>query len=168
MTITHHTDIHPPGKPSGPIDHLAYNRRVTDQLLYYWLMKKGKRRFPRESDIAPADLPEAWKFCFLVQARDVTKEDLYNYTYFGDALRESYELGILEDGVLPMISPRASLLYAKHMDVVRTGKPLIESGEGLSYNNIILYRQCFLPLGQEGGPVDFILGCMNYKIVKNT
>ncbi len=144
----------------------VYNRRVTDQLLYYWLMKKGKRPYPPEAEIRPDDLPEAWRYCFLIQRLDVEKGGVYNYSYLGDAIKQSYKIGVLEEGLMPMVSPKASLLHAKFVDVLRTGKPLIEAGEGMNLNKMVAYRQCFLPLGEENAPPDFIIGCVNYKIVK--
>src|SRR5262249_14258617 len=137
-------------------------RRISDTLLYYWFCLKGRRPYPAVQEIKPEDLNTIWPYCFLLQSHKSDGSQTYHYEYFGEALKTAYDQGQLEPGFLPIASPVADHLLTKYNDVLRTGLPLIEQGEGLSFNTPIVYRQCLLPLGPVNEAPDFILGGLHF------
>lgn len=121
------------------------------------------REMPVENDIDPDALRDIWDHCFLIQVRDLAQED-YNYTYLGDAIRESYRTGLSEADDAPIASPNAARLNEAYLHVIATRAPLIEEGEFTNYaGHLIKYRQCLLPLG-ENRHVLAILGGMRFKL----
>ena len=118
---------------------------------------------PTEQDIDPDDIPDLWDSCFLIHVKDLDKPD-YNYTYLGPKIMEAYEHGLTPDQSDLLFTPNAGKLMVNYTRVIHTFKPLVEEGEFKNlHQETVKYRQCLLPLG-ENGQVDAILGGMHYKI----
>lgn len=141
-------------------------RRITLRLLAYWEKLRGERDMPTEEDIDPDDIQDLWDSCFLIHVKDLAKPD-YNYTYLGQAIIDAYRYGLSDDEETGLISPNAGKLANGYNQVVITAKPLLEEGEFRNLNNqIVKYRQCLLPLGEEQR-VKAIFGGMRFKIFPN-
>lgn len=146
-------------------DHFSSaERRLTLRLLAYWEKLRRGRPMPTEQDINPEDIADLWDNCFLVHAADLSKPD-YNYTYLGENISEAYKAGLSEkDDENSMCSPNASKMAKGLAKVTATGKPLLEEGEFPNlHNETVKYRQCLLPLG-ENGKVVAIFGGMRFKV----
>ena len=90
-----------------------------------------------------------------------TKSTKYSYSYLGREIIEAY--GHSEEDPKTAIAPHAGMIDG-YMTVVRTRKPLIESGEFTNrHNQAVRYRQCLLPLG-EGDEVQAIFGALHLKV----
>jgi hypothetical protein len=144
-------------------DLSGMERRLTLRLIAYWERVRGERLMPSESDIDPDDLHDLWDYCFLVQVRDLIKED-YNYTYLGSAIVDAYRAGLSMSDPGRLVAPSANKLTISYQQVINTRAPVIEEGE---FNNLrgdrVKYRQCMLPLSY-GEAVDAIFGGMRFKI----
>lgn len=141
----------------------AVERRITLRLMAYWEKLRKDRPMPVEDDINPDDLEGLWDYCFLIHVKDLEKQD-YNYTYLGLALQEAYEGNVASDGGDSLASLNASKLAGSFGKVIELGLPVLDEGQFINlHNDKVLYRQCLLPLG-ENGQVDAIFGGMRFKI----
>jgi len=143
--------------------HSIIERRITLRMLSYWEKLRRGRPMPTEQDVDPDDIPDLWDSCFLIHIKDLDKPD-YNYTYLGQKIVDAYEHGLSESEASQLLSPNAARLKANYTRVMQTFKPLVEEGEFKNMRDeTVKYRQCLLPLG-ENGQVEAILGGMHYKI----
>ena len=138
-------------------------RRITLRLIAYWeKMRKGKA-MPTEDDIDPDYLKDLWDYCFLIHVKDLDKPD-YNYTYLGDEIKKAYQGELSGSECGEVASPNAKELAVSYEKVIKNCTPLLDEGEFVNmHNDVVKYRQCLLPLG-ENGKVDAIFGGMRFKI----
>lgn len=138
-------------------------RRITLRLLAYWERLRDGRAMPGENDINPDDIQDLWDHCFLVAVKDIGKPD-YSYTYLGTAILQAYRDGLSEEDAGGALSLNAAKLTDSFLKVAQTARPLLEEGEFRNFSGkVVRYRQCLLPLGQDG-VVDAIFGGMRYKL----
>ncbi len=138
-------------------------RRITLRLIAYWEKLRKDNLMPTEDDIDPDDLQDLWDYCFLIHVKDLDKPD-YNYTYLGEAIKKAYQGELEGEGGDQVASPNAKELAVSYEKVIRTSAPLLDEGEFINlHNDLVKYRQCLLPLG-ENGKVDAIFGGMRFKI----
>jgi hypothetical protein len=141
----------------------ATERRITLRLLAYWEKLRAGRAMPSKDDIKSEDLHDLWENCFIVQVPTHRQTD-FNYTHLGDAIRRAYLGGELDEDVKKLASLNAAWLEESHEQLQDKCEPLVQEGEFRNfYNEIIRYRQCLLPLG-ENGKIEAIFGGMRYKI----
>lgn len=140
-------------------------QRIIFLLFGYWekLRRDLGKLLPSESDIDPDDIEGLWDYCFLVQTRDMQKDD-YNYTYLGSAILEAYKAGLSQDNPCGLVSPNANRLALNYSRLLETKQPILEDGEFRNVRNqLVKYRQCLLPLGYRD-EVDAIFGGMRFRI----
>lgn len=138
-------------------------RRITLKLIAYWEKLRKGRLMPVEDDIDPDYLKDLWDYCFLIHVKDLDKPD-YNYTYLGDAIKRAYQGELSGENNSNVASPNAKELAISYEKVIRTCAPLLDEGEFVNmHNDMVKYRQCLLPLG-ENGNVDAIFGGMRFKV----
>lgn len=141
----------------------AGERRITLRLLAYWEKLRAGRDMPSEEDIDPDDIGDLWDHCFLIHIKDLQKEG-YHYTYLGSEIKKAYQGGLSDADTNGLVSPNAVKLADCYMEIMHSGKPLVDEGEFRnSHGDMVKYRQCLLPLGASG-QVDTIFGGMRYKI----
>ena len=138
-------------------------RRITIRMLSYWEKLRRNRVMPSVNDVNPEDLQDLWDNCFIVHLKDVGNAD-QNSTYIGKAILDAYQQGLSEEDDHRLISPDLETFMHHHKAIFESPKPLLEEGE---FDNTLLgtvkYRQCILPLG-ENGKVEAILGGMHFKV----
>ena len=138
-------------------------RRITLRMLSYWEKIRAGRAMPTAQDFNSADLEDRWDSCFLIYLKDNSTPDHTN-TYIGKAILEAYRHGLTGDEDHMLISPDVAMFLLNHQQILKSTKPLLEEGE---FENFLLgtvkYRQCLLPLG-ENGKLTAILGGMHFKI----
>lgn len=141
----------------------AMERRITLRMLSYWEKLRKDRPMPTEQDIDPDDIVDLWDSCFLIHVKDLNQPD-YNYTYLGQKILDAYKHGLSDGDATEVLSPNAGKLAMSFSKVIESSKPLIGEGEFKNiHQETVKYRQCLLPLG-ENGRVDAILGGMHFKI----
>ena len=143
-------------------------RRITLRLIAYWEKLRKGNLMPVEDDIDPDYIKDLWDYCFLIHVKDLSKPD-YNYTYLGTEIQKAYQ-GDLAGGedMGGIASPNAGELAVSYEKVIRTCSPLLDEGEFVNmHNDVVKYRQCLLPLG-ENGKVDAIFGGMRFKVFPRT
>lgn len=147
-----------------PPDHgSGIERRLTLRLISYWERVRADKVMPSENDIDPEELADLWDYCFLVQVRDLAKND-YNYTYLGSAIVEAYRAGLSREDPSGIVAPNANKLAHNYARVINEKKPVLEEGEFYNlHGDLVKYRQCLLPLGYTE-KVDAIFGGMRFKI----
>lgn len=156
MSSASESDIYPYGE-----------RRLSLRLLRYWQEKRGVRPMAVENDIDPEELGEDWAFCFLLQARDVTNIQDYNFTYLGEKIMGAYFDKAIDEHNQFMVGPNAFRLSGHFSRVLETKAPVLDEGEFQTlHGRRVLYRQVLLPLGEDDANVEAIFGAMNYKIAQ--
>ncbi len=141
----------------------ALERRITLRLIAYWEKLRNGNLMPVEDDIDPDYIKDLWDYCFLIHVKDLSKPD-YNYTYLGEAIKKAYQGELDSNGEESIATPNAKELAVSYEKVIRTCSPLLDEGEFVNmHNDIVKYRQCLLPLG-ENGKVDAIFGGMRFKV----
>ena len=137
-------------------------RRITLRMLSYWEKLRQDRLMPAVADVKPEDLQDLWDSCFLIPLMGRVNPD-YERAYIGKAILEAYRTGLAEGDDYHIISPDISGFVRGHQKLFEVSKPLLEEGEFTSgVLGVVKYRQCLLPLG-ENGRVDAILGGMSFK-----
>lgn len=140
--------------------------RYHSRLLQYWHDLKGKRPFPRESDINPDELEDIWASCFLISIDDVTRRVGYRYSYMGPDLVEAYGSDPNDElATSHLISVSDPTMIEKLNETIARKQPVNDEAEFVNMKKInIRYRTCILPLGNPDGEVTHLLGCMRWKI----
>jgi hypothetical protein len=138
-------------------------RRLSLRLLRYWNERRGARPMPTEQDIDPEVLGDDWGYCFLLQSRDVSNIQDYNFTYLGQKILRAYFDTSIDAHNQFMVGPNAFRLSGYFDRVISSRAPVIDEGTFHTlHGRQILYRQVLLPLGAEDR-VEAIFGGMNYK-----
>jgi hypothetical protein len=141
---------------------LGSERRITLRLLAYWEKMRAGRPMPSEKDIRPGDVQDLWDNCFLIQVANPPRKS--DYKHLGDAIRRAYLGGDLEDHDPRLISMDPAELEAHYERIITTKEPVVDEGEFRNpFNETIRYRQCLLPLG-ENGRVKAIFGGMRFRV----
>lgn len=140
-------------------------RRLPVKLYHYWNRLRGKRWFPSEDAINPEDIPDIWRYCFLIQVNDLKNRKRADFTYLGNGILDVYHDFLSDEDASDFISPSSSHLSQNFWQVIETKKPIMQSGEFLtSRGNTIKFRQCLLPLGKYDIEVESIFGCARLKL----
>ena len=144
--------------------HAQDERRHAFRLFSYWNDCCRHRIIPHEDDIDPDHpfLAEAWPDCFVIQIRDLIKEE-FNYTYLGPAIVKGYEDDLITDQKNEMVSLNAAKLRPQVHRVIESRYPLILEGEFVNRRGCkIKFRQALFPFGRE--EVQVVLGHIGYHI----
>lgn len=144
---------------------MEIERRITHRLINYWQRIKGDRVLPSETDIDSDDIADMWGDCFIIQLHDMedlTRAHAYTYTYLGKALSELYEPpSDGNDGVLSVLNSERLMGMVSEMQMTKL--PIVEHMENFRHQGrVIKYRMCVLPLGEENGRINGLLGGLRF------
>lgn len=125
-------------------------RRLSLRLLAYWEKKRGLRAMPQLPDInAAEELHDYWQDCFLLRITDASS-GAYEFIHRGSVIEEHW--------------PDLETLQVSLATLLAKATPLIEEGElAKGQREMLKYRQCLLPLGDEHG-IAAVLGGVRFKI----
>lgn len=140
-------------------------RRITLRLMAYWEKKRGENAMPAPHDIDPEDIGDLWDHCFMVEVAKKKKAG-YRYTYLGAAIRRAWLGGAVEHDEEGLPRSFDAATFGEHFEsIIETGKPIVHEGHFSNLREeIVHYRQCILPLG-ENGQVAAIFGGIKFKIL---
>jgi hypothetical protein len=137
-------------------------RRITLRMLSYWEKLRQNRPMPTAADVSPEGMGDLWDSCFMLYFNGDSTLD-YEKTYMGKVIVDAYRHGLNEEDDPLIISPDISRFVLNHHKILDMQKPILEQGEFPSFLlGTVKYRQCLLPLG-ENGKVTAILGGMHFK-----
>ena len=148
------------------IKDMEIERRITHRLVDYWQRIKGDRVLPSEIDIDSDDVADMWPDCFILQIHDVedlTRAHAYTFTFVGKNLSSLYTSASGEhDGLLSVLDSEHLMGVVSEMQMTKL--PVVEQVEAFPHQgSTIKYRMCLLPLGNESGKINGILGGLRYK-----
>ena len=150
----------------GALRDIASERRQALKVVHYWDHLRGERPMPHEDDLDldHEAIHDIWDHCFVVQLRDInTGKPEYNYTHLGTGIVNAYEGELANTNAEGVVSLNASKLVGAYQEVIDSVRPVLHSGEfDNGAGQMIKFRQCLLPLGNEN--VDVILGYLNYYV----
>lgn len=145
-----------------PLVHPSPERRTPLRLLSYWEKLRKGRLMPLESDLNPEDIRDLWDSCFLIHVKD-SNPSHYRYSYVGPGIVQAYCGDMPDNDSGAEVTPQPGMIDG-YRTVIRTCKPLIETGEFSNrQDKTVKYRQCLLPLG-DGDEVQAILGALHFRI----
>ena len=142
---------------------MLYNkeRRCTNLLCEYWENLRGNRLYPDTSEIEPEQLSNIWDYCFIVKYAS----DQYIIQHVGNAIIQAYENDLnIADAPIIQFDNVDNIQYFLD-EVVESKEPLVEQSEWCNpeENEVVKFRQCFLPLGPDENTVKAIIGAIRYK-----
>lgn len=138
-------------------------RRLVLRLMAYWDDLRNERDFPEYSDIDPSAIGDDWPHCYTiaVQSPPIASQFVH--------LGEVYRPGLPERGVETLADcPHGTLLHAAthYIDRVLQKKvPVSLGGHAHLGRDSVLYRSILLPLSNDDGTIDYLLGGANFRVV---
>jgi hypothetical protein len=126
-------------------------RRLVERVLLRWTKLAEGRRFPRLNEINHWMVSEDWANCLLIAVQSPI--ELSHFTAVGENLAVALCPGDTLAGVLLSHLPW----------VVSSRCCLMVEGEATLRSVPILYRGALLPLSEDGGAIDHVLGAANHR-----
>jgi hypothetical protein len=130
---------------------LEDERRLVERVLRHWTEMAAGRRFPRLDEVDPWMVGEDWANCLLIAVQSPV--ELSHFTVVGENLAVALCPGDTLAGVLLSHLPW----------VVSSRCCLIVEGEATLRGVPILYRGALLPISEDGGAIDHVLGAANHR-----
>jgi hypothetical protein len=144
---------------------MSIERRITTQLMEYWVALKGDKELPLERDIKECDLDDIWTSCFQVELVNMAKTSEYNYSFLGEEIKKAYGCDLSKEEESPMVSTVAHKLDAQFKGAMNSRMPMEIEGEFVNANGKrVAFRQCLLPFSVDGINSHCIFGGMRYRI----
>ena len=140
---------------------VSKERRLVLRILGYWEFLRGERRFPTPDEVDPADLPDDWRHCLLVDTSG-PQED-WEFCHVGEGF----------GGLGPAVAPGAKwagsekdsfvgLTTSYIPKVLSRLVPISVSGDIERDGECTRYRSILLPLSADGERVTGVLGAANH------
>ena len=138
--------------------------RISRCILEHWNEIKGGNKFPAEKDLHVELLEDIFGSCFLLDVKGVD-EGRYHYKFLGENIVKAF--GCKTTKKLDY-NKNCPFSYKNNVaDILKTGKPLTSSGEFKNvHGDLVKYRQCLVPMSNDGKNIISILGGMSYKVIK--
>lgn len=135
--------------------------RYHEFLRQYWDSLRGTRAFPLLGDVDVNAIRDIWAYCFVVAVDNET----YRYTHLGSELAPISVADDTRPHVARAFANDSAQMIKKFAEVVARQKPLVEKSEfSNNAGQIIRYRMCLLPMGNEFNQVGYVMGCVRWKI----
>jgi hypothetical protein len=141
-------------------------RRLVLRLLHHWRDLCGERRFPSFDEVDPAQIPDMWPSCFVLDAHGHRDDPVFRLV--GDDIAKQVR-GTLVDLRVSQV-PRDTLVdhAVSYLDeVIAKEVPISRGGQFLRTDGVnVLYRSILLPMSDDGDLVSGILGAANCREVE--
>lgn len=138
-------------------------RRFVLRLLAHWRNLCGDRRYPSFADLDPAEIPDMWRNCFMLEIAGNDAVPIFR------AMGE--DLSARSGGPLidrPMVDAQEDTLIGVAIsyisEVLEKSVPVSRGGEFIRPDGIkVLYRSILLPMSDDGETISGILGAANCR-----
>jgi hypothetical protein len=130
---------------------LRDERRLVERVLRHWTKMAAGRRVPRLNEIDPWMVGNDWTNCLLIAVQSPI--ELSHFTVVGENLAVALCPG----------DTLAGMLLSHLPWVVSSRCCLIVQGRGMLRGVPILYRGALLPLSEDDGAIDHVLGAANHR-----
>ena len=139
-------------------------RRITNQVCEYWKEIKKDRTYPKKSDIDFEEIVELLPYCVIIKITPTNKEVKYEYDHLGDMVDKFYNEGVFAETFVQFVSPEIETFEEYLEEVYDSGEPIIEHSHTIDINqNSVKFRQCILPLSDNGKEINAVLCAINCK-----
>jgi hypothetical protein len=141
---------------------LGSERRLVFRVLGYWQELRGELSLPQAVDLVPAVFSEDWEHCAILRRKGTGRYFVSEIGVYLDPADHPMTGKLIED------CPPNSLLRAALAplpQVFDKRVPVSAGGELMIGDNVMLYRCIVLPAADDGGEIDGLLVCANYRIV---
>jgi hypothetical protein len=138
-------------------------QRLSHRLRGYWDNIAKGQELPVLQSFSPAAVDDLWPFCLRVVVIN-GEQHLFKCDYMGKELTTLYGSDLNGE----MIDERGAkfsgmTIHRKLIEVLRTRKPLLHEGQFVTPKGQMLrYRGCFLPFGNQDGVTHVIMG-LSYR-----
>jgi hypothetical protein len=142
-------------------------QRLVLRVLGHWRGLCDARSLPRRSQIDPQLFAQDWANCLLIDVDP--KPERSRFAFAGANLRDP-SWPTLERQSLGECQENTLLHVATHYlaRVIAKGVPISTGGVGIHLGVPIIYRSILLPLAENGGRIDGVLGAANFREVPVT
>ncbi|AHX11323.1 sensory box protein [Neorickettsia helminthoeca str. Oregon] len=140
-------------------------RRIMGQLCEYWKQIQGGNKFPKKSDLDVDEIGHIMPYCVVVDVHQDDGKIDYHVGYVGSKVRQFADKGIFHETFIQFVSPDTETFQEYLDEVLETQEPMTDSGEALNGNQEeVRFRQCILPLSDDGEKVTSMICAVNCKI----
>jgi hypothetical protein len=149
--------------PPGDVQSLLRSDRL-QELNGYWLARRGTRRMPARCDIEPADIKRVLPLLFLA---DVVPGLPAGYRYRLVGTHVTDVLGVNATGLSPgeVFGEEGIGVREVYDSVVATGLAYVNRRRLDWYHrDYAAYELLILPLGADDGPVNMLLGALDFEV----
>jgi hypothetical protein len=141
-------------------------RRLVLRLLHHWRDLSGERRFPSFEDVDPAQIPDMWPNCFVLDALGHRDDPVFRVV--GDEIAKESRTGLVslrisavpKDSLMEQATSYLEEVMTKEVPISRGGQFVRDDGAH------ILYRSVLLPMSDDGETISGILGAANFRAVE--
>ena len=138
-------------------------RRFVLRLLSYWRELCGEREFPSFAEIDPAQIPDLWVNCFVLDIGGHAENPVFRS--IGAGLAEQAGMNLVDKSVSDVPDKTfiaAAVVYVD--EVLRKNVPISRGGEYFTPDGgRVHYRSILLPMSDDGENVSGLLGAANCR-----
>lgn len=142
---------------------MGADRRITNVITKHWEDVRGNKLMPSEIDLDPEVLDGVLDNCFLIRTEELLQAGSHKYVYIGKNILEAYGSDETTPKDYHDVDPLSH--KDKFEEVIKTLKPVVQEGEFINKDGkLVKFRQCLIPLAQDGRTIDSIFGGMRFKV----
>ncbi len=140
--------------------------RYHEFLYERWNTLRGGRPFPTFAEWDMSSVAKIADYCFVAEVFNKAGKNGYNLVSRGAGISTTNEQN---KEALDYLFSDQHMSFGMLLERVQVyGKPITESSEFVdSWNNIIRFRRCLLPMASETGVVGYVIGCVRWKRFDN-
>jgi hypothetical protein len=138
-------------------------RRFVLRLLGHWRNLCGDRDFPSFADLDPAEIPDMWQNCFILEVCSGTEAPVFRAIGEELAAKAGRQLigRTVRDAPMDFLP---GVAVAHIGEVLEKSAPVSRGGEFLKQDGTkVLYRSILLPMSDDGETISGILGAANCR-----
>jgi hypothetical protein len=144
---------------------MTNTKRVTERLIQYWQLMGAGNNLPEIQQLNTSTIEDVWPQCFLVSV-DNRGDTTYKYEYMGDAIVKAYGQDLTGFTVDHKMRQFPGSVVLKKLDnVLAERKTFSDEGHLLNKTGqMIKYRACFLPFGNEQKGLTHIVVGLSFRV----
>ena len=141
--------------------------RLTERLVSFYTLIKKEKPFPDYARFNHTMIEDIWHQCFVVSV-DTNYGIKCKYLYMGNSVVEAYGQNLTGVGVDPGAKKfPGAVTYKNMVTAVEKKSAYQDHGSFVNKNSeMIKYRACFLPFGNEKKGITHIIVGLSYRVFK--
>lgn len=138
-------------------------RRFVLRLLAHWRNLCGERQYPSFADLDPAEIPDMWQNCFILEISGDNAVPVFRA--MGEGLIENSKGPLLDRPISDALEDTLPGVAISYIDeTLEKAVPVSRGGEFVRQDGTkVLYRSILLPMSDDGETISGILGAANCR-----